>query len=207
MSETIPTGFLLFSEAVALLAQGIWGGLTRPTPVLEVKQYEGQVSVTFGPWKEKAGQCLTLAAVREQIPVYVIGRSQAEAGRVGPELTRVPAPLGAPLPLLLQGANLFLVRGRRQTSGTRCREMGCACPTSPQCPGRGTARQRCTAEPGLHRRRACDDPGSAAHHFRAALRPRNAERFARAGEQSPPTGESCRRIKGIPLIPPRRNLP
>jgi hypothetical protein len=31
MSETIPTGFLRFSEAVALLAQGIWGGLTRPT--------------------------------------------------------------------------------------------------------------------------------------------------------------------------------
>ena len=53
MSETIPAGFLRFSKAVALLAQGIWGGLRRPTPVIEVKQYKGQVSVTFGPWKEK----------------------------------------------------------------------------------------------------------------------------------------------------------
>jgi hypothetical protein len=90
VSETIPAGFLRFSKAVALLAQGIWGGLGRPTPVIEVKQYEGQVSVTFGPWKEKAGQCLTLAAVNEQIPVYVFGQPQAEAGRPGPELTRVP---------------------------------------------------------------------------------------------------------------------
>jgi hypothetical protein len=91
MTETRAKGCLRFSEAVALLAQGIWGGLKRPAPVVEVKKlYKGQGSVTFGPWKEKAGARLTLAAVDEQIPVYVFGRPQAERGDRRPKLTRVP---------------------------------------------------------------------------------------------------------------------
>jgi hypothetical protein len=71
--------------------QGIWGGLRRPAPVVEVKKlYKGQGSVTFGPWKEIAGERLTLAAVGEQIPVYVYGRPQADADDRRPKLTRVP---------------------------------------------------------------------------------------------------------------------
>jgi hypothetical protein len=94
MSETLPKRYLRFSEAVALLAQGIWGGLKRPTPVVEAKkQFKEQVSINFGPWKEKADGRLTVAAVSEQIPVYVFGRPQAEAGDPRPKLTRVPGAL------------------------------------------------------------------------------------------------------------------
>src|SRR5438270_845992 len=39
---------------------------------------------------------------------------------------RLDAPLGAPLPLLLRGANLEW-RGGSQNSGTTCRESGIAC--------------------------------------------------------------------------------
>jgi hypothetical protein len=88
MSEAVPDGFLRFSEAVALLALGMWGGLTRSEPVRELKrQYR---TPAFGPWKERAGQHLTLAALNEQIPIYVFGRPQVEAGRPRPEMTQVP---------------------------------------------------------------------------------------------------------------------
>jgi hypothetical protein len=91
VSETVPSGYLRFSEAVTLLAQGIWGGQTRPKPIRDVKRhYKKPLSITFGPWKERASKDLALAAVNEQIAVYVFGRPQAEAGRPGPEMTQVP---------------------------------------------------------------------------------------------------------------------
>jgi hypothetical protein len=90
MSEILPEGFLRFSEAVALLAEGMWGGLKRASPLVEFKTLsKGRGSVTFGPWREEASQSLTLAAVSEQMPVYVFGVPEAEVGDLRPKLTRV----------------------------------------------------------------------------------------------------------------------
>ncbi len=97
MSKAATTAFLRFSDAVTSLAQGIWGGLRRPGPVVEIKKHnKGQGSITYGPWKEMAGERLTLAALSNQIPVYVYGRPQAAAGDRKPDFRRVPgAVLGA----------------------------------------------------------------------------------------------------------------
>lgn len=70
---TLPEGFLRFSDAVDLLAQGIWGGLQRPIPVRKFKRQYKKTSVGFGPWKEKAGKCLRSAALDGKVPVYVFG--------------------------------------------------------------------------------------------------------------------------------------
>src|SRR5215467_4136101 len=89
--KTRVKGLLRFSEAVVLLAQGMWGGLKRPNPVANAKKkLKDQVSVTFEPWKREAGERLTTSAVNEQIPIYAVGRPQAEAGDRSPKLTRVP---------------------------------------------------------------------------------------------------------------------
>jgi hypothetical protein len=105
MNEIAPEGFIRFSEAVQLLAQGIWGGLPRPEPVRRLKKQTRQaLSVGFGPWKEKAGRCLALAGVTEAISIYVFGYPQAETGRPGPEIMRVP---GAVLSRLIKVRGTF----------------------------------------------------------------------------------------------------
>jgi hypothetical protein len=86
----LPEGFLRFSVAVDLLAQGIWGGLQRPIPVQKFKWQYKKISVGFGPWKEKAGQCLRSAAIDGKVPVYVFGTPQSEIGDLSPEITLVP---------------------------------------------------------------------------------------------------------------------
>jgi hypothetical protein len=87
---TLPEGFLRFSDAVDLLAQGIWGGLQRPIPVRKFKRQYKKTSVGFGPWKEKAGKCLRSAALDGKVPVYVFGTPQSEIGDLSPEITPVP---------------------------------------------------------------------------------------------------------------------
>jgi hypothetical protein len=91
----IPNGFLRLSDAVSLLAQGIWGGLRRPIPVRKLKRKYKKASVGFGRWREEAGKLLTTAVVRGKVALYMFGNPQAEIGRPGPELKLVqPAAAG-----------------------------------------------------------------------------------------------------------------
>jgi hypothetical protein len=91
MNKSRVRGFLRFSEAVALLAQGMWGGLKQPAPVIKAKKLSKKhVSIAFEPWKKEAGERLAMSAVSEEIPIYAFGRPQAEAGDRSPKLIRVP---------------------------------------------------------------------------------------------------------------------
>lgn len=86
----IPIGFLRFSEAANRLAEGMWGGLPRPTPVGRIKLVARDLSVGFGPWQEEARQRLTRAAVDGELLVYVLG--------MGPAPTVVPRSVLTVLP-------------------------------------------------------------------------------------------------------------
>ena len=70
----VPDGFLRFSDAVNRLAEGMWGGLQRPVPVATVKHASQNLSVGFGPWRERAGQRLRAASLKGELLVYVIGQ-------------------------------------------------------------------------------------------------------------------------------------
>src|SRR5277367_4935323 len=85
-----PVEFLRFSDAVDLLAPGIWGGLRRPAPVRKIKREFKRVSLGFGPWREYAAQRLTTAATRGEIAVYIFGNPQAKVGGLASEITLVP---------------------------------------------------------------------------------------------------------------------
>jgi hypothetical protein len=74
--STVPEGFLRVSDAVGLLAAGMWGGLPRPAPVQAIKRKFKKLSVGFGPWREQAGQCLRSAAVKGKLPIYVAAEHQ-----------------------------------------------------------------------------------------------------------------------------------
>jgi hypothetical protein len=73
------------------------------------------------------------------------------------------ASFGAPLPSLLfaRAVEFLNWRGGRKARTRTRRENGYVCPRPRSCPGRGAARQRCTAEPGpsqarrLRRSRVC----------------------------------------------------
>jgi len=66
-----PDGFILFSDAVNRLANGMWGGLRRPIPVQTIRSTVKKGSIGFGRWREKAGQCLTEAAIQGKPVVYL----------------------------------------------------------------------------------------------------------------------------------------
>jgi len=85
-----PVEFLRFSDAVDLLAPGIWGGLRRPAPVRKIKREFKRVSLGFGPWREYAAQGLTTAAINGKIAVFIFGSPQAKAGGPVSETTLVP---------------------------------------------------------------------------------------------------------------------
>ena len=74
--STVPEGFLRVSDAVGLLAAGMWGGLPRPAPVQAIKRKFKRRSVGFGPWREQAGQCLRSAAVEGKLAIYVAAEHQ-----------------------------------------------------------------------------------------------------------------------------------
>lgn len=65
---------LRFSDAVNMLAAGMWGGLPQPTPVREFKRTAKKASIVFGPWRRQAGQHLSDAAIRGKLPVYVVAK-------------------------------------------------------------------------------------------------------------------------------------
>jgi hypothetical protein len=65
-------GHLRISCATNRLAEGMWGGLPRPEPVVMLKQSQQKLSVGFGPWREKAAECLTAAAIKGELAIYVV---------------------------------------------------------------------------------------------------------------------------------------
>jgi hypothetical protein len=88
-NEAIPDGFLSVSEAVSVLARGMWGGLRRPHPVRQLKKQYRNVSVGFGPWKEQAGRCFRTAVIEGNVQVYVFAKTSRSASHIETE----PVPL------------------------------------------------------------------------------------------------------------------
>ncbi|WP_304873959.1 hypothetical protein [Bradyrhizobium sp.] len=90
--------YLPLSEAVNRLSEGMWGGLPRPDPVVLVKQSNEKLSVGFGPWREKAGRLLRVAAVKGKLAIYVLAKNQIRSG--GHDLTldasAMPEPASVP---------------------------------------------------------------------------------------------------------------
>jgi len=74
--QPVPGGFLLISDAVHRLANGMWGGLPRPAPVQQIKRKYNRASVGFGPWREFAAECFRAAALKGDLVIYVTPRPQ-----------------------------------------------------------------------------------------------------------------------------------
>jgi hypothetical protein len=64
----IPDDFILFSDAISRLGNGMWGGLQRPAPVVAIKRNPGHKtkSIGFAGWKEQAGRSLSDSANRRR---------------------------------------------------------------------------------------------------------------------------------------------
>jgi hypothetical protein len=106
----VPADFLSLSEAVNRLAEGMWGGLRRPEPVAAIKQDYKKLSVGFGPWREKAGRRLRVAAVKGKLVIYVLASPRvrsADHDLTGVSPTK-PEPEAVPVPVIKR---LILSRG------------------------------------------------------------------------------------------------
>jgi hypothetical protein len=79
-----PEGFLCISDAVNRLAEGMWGGLTRPIPVQAAKLTAQRGSVGYGPWRQHAAQSLRAAALKGELAVYVVKDPQASPQECDP---------------------------------------------------------------------------------------------------------------------------
>jgi hypothetical protein len=94
----VPEEFLLFSDAVDRLAEGMWGRLRRPLPVQRIKRAYKKESVGFANWRERAGQQLTQSALRGAPTIYVFvstrvaskKRGVAQASSRATEPARIP---------------------------------------------------------------------------------------------------------------------
>lgn len=74
--------FLLISEAVAHLEEGMFGGaIKRPEPVEAVKKICPQLSVGWGLHKEKAALAIHAAIMKGRLGVHVIARPTVEGVR------------------------------------------------------------------------------------------------------------------------------
>jgi hypothetical protein len=82
-TPSVPYGFILFSDAISRLANGMWGGLQRPVPVQVIKRTFPRERIGFSRWREQAGQCLGQAAAEGNLAVYLAIRS--------PLALRIPA--------------------------------------------------------------------------------------------------------------------
>jgi hypothetical protein len=74
------TDFLLVSECVDRLVQGMWGSLPRPQPVTDAKRGDRHLSVGFGPRREESKALLRSAALEGTLRIYV---QQRHTGRRG----------------------------------------------------------------------------------------------------------------------------
>jgi len=100
--QPIPTGFLLISDAVNRLANGMWGGLPRPVAVGDIKREYNRASIGFGPWRESAAQCFRAAAVDGDLAIYVRAGPQrrSKARHVKQRLSPDPDPVPVPTSVL-----------------------------------------------------------------------------------------------------------
>lgn len=102
--------FLPLSEAVNRLGAGLWGGLPRPEPVAAIKQDYENLSVGFGPWREKAGRLLRAAAVQGKLAIYIFAIDQVRSNEhdVAGDASAEPEPTSVPVPVIRR---LILSRG------------------------------------------------------------------------------------------------
>jgi hypothetical protein len=80
-APNVPNGFILFSEAIRRLQISMWGGFPRPIESRRLrerlrKEGEHEVRVGFGPWRQRAGECLTQAALNGKLRVYLAHQDQ-----------------------------------------------------------------------------------------------------------------------------------
>ena len=92
-AAAIPDGFLRLSEATHLLAQGVWGGFSRPAAVRTLKRQPAynRTSLGFGPWREEAGKRLRTAATKGNLTVYIFGGAQAAANNLNSSPVVLPS--------------------------------------------------------------------------------------------------------------------
>jgi hypothetical protein len=112
----LPNGFILFSEAIHRLGMSMWSGLKRPIALQKVRAEFKKVgvhhmSLGFGPWRQRAGEDLTLATCEGKLEVYAALENQEY-----PVCTRIPAKV------LRQ---LILVRGSLPDRAIRPSLKGC----------------------------------------------------------------------------------
>jgi hypothetical protein len=86
----LPNGFILFSEAIRRLRMSMWSGLPRPIALRNARVDFTKIgvhhpSLGFGPWRQRAGEDLTVAACKGKLEVYAVGEDQEN-----PICTRVP---------------------------------------------------------------------------------------------------------------------
>lgn len=110
MLTEMSADFLPLSEAVNRLADGMWGGLQRPEPVVVIKQSYKKLSVGFGPWREKAGPLLRVAAVKGKLAIYIIANNEIRSDDhdLTRDISAKPEPASVPVSVI---ERLILSRG------------------------------------------------------------------------------------------------
>jgi hypothetical protein len=98
----VPKEFLLVSDAVNRLAEGMWGGLPRPLPVKRVKRAYKKESVGFANWRTRAGQQLMQSALRGELTIYVFVSSRVASKKhgVAQASSRATEPVRIPVKVL-----------------------------------------------------------------------------------------------------------
>src|ERR1043166_2050730 len=76
--EKRPEDYLRLSDAYSRLADGMWGGLPRAEAErairrrLKIEPAYGEIYFGYGPWRERAADCLTRAALVGKLTVHVV---------------------------------------------------------------------------------------------------------------------------------------
>jgi hypothetical protein len=63
--------YLRYSDAMAYLAKGMSGGMSRPRILNKPKKEFPNLSIGFGPWSERAGRRLADALINHELPAYI----------------------------------------------------------------------------------------------------------------------------------------
>jgi hypothetical protein len=109
LKPRVPEEFLLFSDALNRLSDGMWGGLQRPLPVEKIKRAYKRESVGFANWRERSGEQLTKSALNGAPTIYVFaspqvpskkhGIAQASPSAAEPVIVPIPVKVLSRLPL------------------------------------------------------------------------------------------------------------
>lgn len=85
----VPAEFLLLSEAIDHLTQGMWGGLKRPAPLVQYKTKPSRRDdfAIFGRWREKSAEVMTTAALKGRLTIHVVADLEFKAGGTPPYST------------------------------------------------------------------------------------------------------------------------